>query len=45
MIEGEALGRLYAPGDEGWKEEWREFRARMRQGFCEALDDLSDGVE
>jgi hypothetical protein len=42
MIEGEALGRRYAPGDEDWKKEWREFRSRMRQGFREALDGLAD---
>ena len=44
MVEGEALGRRYAPGDEAWKAEWREFRSRMRQGFRAALDDLDDDV-
>jgi hypothetical protein len=44
MIEGEALGRNYAPQDEQWLASWMEFRARMRRGFREALDDAERGT-
>ncbi|HXB64106.1 MAG TPA: hypothetical protein VNV42_04425 [Solirubrobacteraceae bacterium] len=40
MIEGEHLANKYAPHDEQWLADWREFRKHMRSGFREALDHL-----
>jgi hypothetical protein len=44
MVEAEALTKEHKPSDDKWQEEWKAFRARMRQGFRQALDDHSVGA-
>jgi hypothetical protein len=39
MREAEALGKEHRASDEDWKEKWKALRAKMRQGFREALDE------
>jgi hypothetical protein len=38
MREAEMLAREHRGGSEQWRERWKAFRLRMRQGFREALD-------
>lgn len=38
MTEGQSLADKYAPHEEQWLIDWREFRKRMRAGFREILD-------
>jgi hypothetical protein len=43
IAEAENLTRSYAPHDERWMADWKEYRSRLRQGFRNELENPTDG--